>query len=334
MAKIGDTIDLTLEPKDHLTTLPSELLHIIIGYLFPSHEPELDRQLEEISRPDSKQDNKQASYSLDFLAATCRTLRAEVNTWARVFLTQHGDITKYKPFKTAKLQSQRNFLRGRGGLLTWAGKHCVFCGKASNRHAILMNGLCCCSVCDKNQWPDKITKTDAKNRYDLKDHHLLPHHHSAGKLLVKHPGLPKVRYGIYISSNVETTMFLKKDVEALAELAHGDLKAHLEKRQTEREERKRRMKATKARNAEEAANMDAEWARLALVDAERRKDEAKAESIVAEGFDLGTSATTPIVLDHGEEETAWLNDDLKMFMEDGEFQGGVRVSDSFRVLLE
>lgn len=164
-------------------------------------------------------------------------------------------LFRYKPLKNKSRQQQRDFLRSRNGLLNWAEKHCVFCGNKSSRSAILMNGLRCCTKCDREQWPDKITKTEARSRYDLKDEHLLPsslNSPTAAKLLQKHPGLPKVRYGTYISSNVPTTMFLRKDVEALAKLAHGDLKEHLARKAADRDERRKRARETKARKDAEA----------------------------------------------------------------------------------
>ena len=311
----ANMVDLTVEPKNHLAPLPTELLHMIIGYLFPNHEP--DKAFESDSTDLDK--SRPASHSLDFLAATCRSLRGEVNSWARVFLIQHRDITKYKSLKTAKLQAQRNFLRGRGGLLAWTEKHCVFCGKPSSRSAILMNGLRCCNACDKIQWPEKITKSDARRVFDLKDHHLLPHLHSAGKLLMKHPGLPKLRYGTYMSSNVPTTIFLKKDVGALARLAHGDLKAHLAKRQADREERSRKLQATKARREEENARWIAEkW------EVEGAKYEAEYDRRQAEASTSGANATNPVLLSDDESsligEATWLNEDLDLFVEDGEFE--------------
>lgn len=41
-----------------------------------------------------------------------------------------------------------------------------------------------------------------------------------------------------MSMNGPTTMFLQQDVERLAKLVHGDLKAHLAQRERDREERK------------------------------------------------------------------------------------------------
>ena len=48
-----------------------------------------------------------------------------------------------------------------------------------------------------------------------------------------------LRYGTYFSAGMLTTMFLKDDVVAFAELAHGDLKGHLKKREDARQERVR-----------------------------------------------------------------------------------------------
>lgn len=305
-------IDLTSEPEDRLTALPSELQHIIISYLFPTHDP---RNAFELGLLDLGT-VLSTFHPLDCLAATCRTLRANIMDWALHELTQHRNVTKYKELKTAKLQAQRNFLRGKsgGGLLTWAEKHCVFCGKKSSRSAILMNGLRCCTSCDKEQWPNKITKTDAKRIFDLKDHHLLPNeHHSPGvvKLLANHPGgLPRLRYGTYMSSNVPTTMFLRKDVEALAEFAHGDLKAHLAKRQADREVRRK-----KARVAKAARDADAV-----------QQDPQELLHHVTRLFQAGASATNPVVVEDSEGlsslivENSYITDS-DMFADEGGLQG-------------
>ena len=57
------------------------------------------------------------------------------------------------------------------------------------------------------------------------------------------------RYGTYVSSNVPTTMFMRKDVEALAKLAHGDLKEHLAKKAGDLAERRRKSAEAKAKAA-------------------------------------------------------------------------------------
>jgi len=262
-------IDLTIEPKDHLTVLPPELIHSICDFLFPTHQPDLAFQNED---PTTRR------HDLNSLATTCRTLQGEVNSWAAHFLRQHATITKYKDLKTTKLQANRNFLRGKGGLLTWAEKHCIFCGKASSRSAILVNGFRCCKQCDKEQWPDKITKTKAKDEYDLKDHHLLPANARVGT--PRQPdNIGRPRYGTYVTSNVVTTMFLEADVRALAKIVHGDFEAHRKRKQEEAEERKRRKaaKEEKAKAAERA--WEAKNAPFALAQKEGRSNKDAVDMI-------------------------------------------------------
>jgi hypothetical protein len=99
-----------------------------------------------------------------------------------------------------------------------------------------MSSLSCCKVCDVNQWPGKIDKMEAKNKYQLQEYHLLPHQHSSGKLLTKYWGLPQLRYGTYMLLGLLVTVFMEADVEKLAELARGDFRAHLAKRKALREE--------------------------------------------------------------------------------------------------
>jgi len=226
-------IDLTRDSKDHFTVLPSELLHIIFAYLFPTHDPNLAfKQQQVLPNP--------GHHSLVYTSATCKRLRAEVNQWCLHYLKQHVAITGYKDRKTVQQQQQRNFLLGHSGLLTSASKHCIFCGKTSRRSAILMNGFRCCTLCDRTQWPGKITKTLAKMEYDLKEYHLFPNRMISQGLPRRAPDL---RYGTYITSNVATTMFLREDVRRLAEFIHGDLSEHMRQKQAAKEARARRKTA-------------------------------------------------------------------------------------------
>lgn len=212
-------VDLTKEPQDFLSPLPSELIHLICEYLFPTHEPDKaflppDHAAGKKARP--------CSHALDCLAAANRRLRSEVNEWALHFLLEHQDITHYKQPKQFQRGASRNLLRrGRPGLLTWSERYCVFCGKKSARSAILMNGLRCCTECDMREWPDKITKTSARKWADLSDEHLLPPHFlspTCSHLVRQHV---KPRYGTYICAGVPTTMFLRSDVEDLARRLYG-----------------------------------------------------------------------------------------------------------------
>ena len=231
-------------------------------------------------------------HPLDYLAATCKLLQAEVMEFAKTFLRQHKDITRYKvsTIRSKTYKPQTRWLRGRGGLLWWADRNCIFCGKATTRTAILMNGFHCCRDCDETQWPNKITKSAAREEYHLTDHHLLPHQQRtpiSARMLARHPGgPPMLRYGTCMTVGVPTTFFLRKDVEALARLAHGDLKAHLERRKVEREERSRKIRATKASNYQKA--LEAQRAREVA--------QAVAGARAAVSSTAGSSAARPIVV--------------------------------------
>ncbi|KAI7087794.1 hypothetical protein KC356_g3829 [Hortaea werneckii] len=274
-------VDLTTETKDHLTSLPPELIHLICDYLFPEHYPDI------AFHPNHNNYHTTRPHILENLAATCQTLRSTINTWALHFLRRHSQITKYRDLANPEKQGVRNLLRapinhhsnnnnsaGRPpgkttsssskkpplSLLAWKETHCIFCGKPSRRHAILVSSYRCCSACDKREWPEKITKTRAKTEYYLGDHHLFPqaspwpppslptspptNHHNPSPTTIRMkerrkeekkkkdgssgdyapPAAPPprpIRYGSYISSNVATTMFLERDVRRLAEAVHG-----------------------------------------------------------------------------------------------------------------
>jgi hypothetical protein len=64
-------------------------------------------------------------------------------------------------------------------------------------------------------------------------------------------GIPPLRYGTYFSANVPTTMFARDDVEALAQMVHGDLKAHLKQRSLAREKRKANVVVNKEKRLEQ-----------------------------------------------------------------------------------
>ncbi|RMX95290.1 hypothetical protein D0867_13553, partial [Hortaea werneckii] len=148
----GPIVDLTTEPKDHLTSLPPELIHLICDYLFPEHYPDI------AFHPDHNNYHSHKPHILENLAATCPTLHSTINTWALHFLRQHSQITKYRDLANPQNQETRNFLRAPPkpfsnkdqnttnnpsskkpplSLLPWKDRHCIFCGKPSQRHAIL-----------------------------------------------------------------------------------------------------------------------------------------------------------------------------------------------------
>lgn len=240
---------------DHLSSLPPEVLQEIASYLYASHVP--DKAHHELGP--SASIPSFFSRDLMHLASANKTLNQQTNNWAHHFLHSHRAITRYKDYKTASAARKQRPLRE---LLQWSTRNCVFCGKKSTRCAILMNGLRCCRDCDREQWPDKLTKTEVKRKHKLEEHQILPDQHPHFRLLARYPGLKPLRYGTYFSAGVLTTMFLRDEVEAFARLAHGDLKGHLKGRELARRARERRKKERLAmKQVEEYEAAEAEVSR-------------------------------------------------------------------------
>lgn len=221
---------------DHFTSLPTELKHSIMDYIYASHSPDKAKfevyERYHVPSPD-----------LLSLARASKSMYAEVSSWAHSFLLKHADITKYRESKTLKAAASHQPLNK---FVVWSKRKCAFCGKATVRSAILMNGLKCCQKCDRKEWPNKITKTEAKKRYRLSEELLFP-------LLTRHGrsniGFRRPRYGTYICQGTLTTMFDEADVRRFAELAHGggrNLRASLKEREDARLEKQRRQEELKA----------------------------------------------------------------------------------------
>lgn len=219
---------------DHFTDLPTELKHNIMDYLHTSHFPD-KAKLEIFGR------YKAPTPDLLSLARVSKSIYAEVSSWANTYLLKHKKITKYREYKTAKAAAKQRPLNK---LLHFTNHNCAFCGKATKRTSILMNSLKCCTKCDKVHWPNKLTKTQAKQKYMLDEYILLPPLTRTGR---NPPGFRRPRYGTYICQGVVTTMFDEADVVRFAELAHGgDLQAKMKKREQAKLERQRRQLAMAA----------------------------------------------------------------------------------------
>ena len=219
---------------EHFTGLPTELKHQIFNYAHASHFP--DKAKFDLSRR-----CKAPNSDLLSLALVSKPMYAEVSSWCHTFLLKHTGITKYHELKTAKAASKQNPLNK---FLHWSKRNCIFCGKATVRTAILMNGLKCCQKCDRKEWPNKVSKTEAKKKYLLSEELLLPPLTRDGRST---KGFWRPRYGTYICQGGLTTMFDEADVKRFAELAHGgsdNLQTNKKKRE---QARQRRQEAKEAR---------------------------------------------------------------------------------------
>ncbi|KAI5805906.1 hypothetical protein EDC01DRAFT_753691 [Geopyxis carbonaria] len=107
-------------------------------------------------------------------------------------------------------------------LVRFRARHCEFCGAKTAETAKLYREIRCCRVCEKEQWPDKVTMTFATKNYNIPKEQLLKN----------------VHYGQYMCYNVLTTIFLHADVKAYAETLHGPLPAFLARKSARRAARR------------------------------------------------------------------------------------------------
>jgi hypothetical protein len=185
---------------DQLTALPNEILQQISYYLYPSHVP--DREIHFIHARYAGTRYKPKTRDLSNLSRASKRLYQQTNAWAHLFLHTNSALTKYRVFKTPKAAADQ--LPALQKLLQWSCRNCVFCGKASQREAVFMNGLHCCERCDNEQWSEKITETEARRMFE--------------EAKVRYPRkgvkLPGLRSGTCFFLGGCTTMYSRKDVEA------------------------------------------------------------------------------------------------------------------------
>ncbi|KAF4549138.1 Hypothetical protein D9617_23g005530 [Elsinoe fawcettii] len=256
--------------SDPLTSLPTELLHNIFSLLIPSHDVRLScpsslpRQYytSHASAPHQVQQRfapLAPGLPLLNLTLTSRALQSAINAFSHLLLLKWSHIKNYRPLKTASLEAKRNSF---ATLLKLIRTHCVFCGKKSSRRATLMNGLGCCAACDKKEWPDKITRSDAKKKFGLGDKHLFT---LGGN---RPENWPVVRFGTYSVMGGECMLLEKNEVERLAKVVKDEGRGKKRNAvQTEEEKEVKRVKAEKAKvqRVEKKAKEEAEERRKMVV---------------------------------------------------------------------
>jgi len=223
---------------DHLTTLPSEILQQISSYLYTAHDP--DQALHALDDHHSGVPFKpRVPRDLANYARASKRLYQQANAWAHLHLHTHRAVTKYRVYKTPKAAAKQLLQAPLQKLLQWTARHCVFCGKTSSRTAILMNGLNCCRLCDREQWPDKITDTEARKQYKLFRHR----YPMQSSVLRREVPSAKLRYGTYFCMGVCTTMYVRKDLEAFEDAIRESVDPAVIKKERRRE----RIKTAKER---------------------------------------------------------------------------------------
>lgn len=179
-----------------LDTLPLDL-HFLIFSNFPTL-PSLDIK----------------DHPLLALACASRNLHAAVGAYASHSIRTYPTASRPKRLKNLALKAY----------LTYASKHCRFCGRNTVCVAKVFNNIVCCRPCDKLKWPDKITLSNATNMYGLKR-----------DMLVR-----QCVSGTYIVMGIRARMFLLVDVKELARKVHGDLDEWLRIKEKKSMERARK----------------------------------------------------------------------------------------------
>ena len=138
--------------------------------------------------------------------------------------------------------------------------------------------------CDRAQWPDKMTDTQARKEFGLTKHHDVVLRGSTTMLGQRKVPRVKLRYGTYMCMGVCTMMYLRKDVEAYVEaLQEEGWDPVLEKRARRRE----RVHAMKERRK----------LPIVIEDDDDDDDDGDAVEVVEGGVKSGAVFQEPIIID-------------------------------------
>ncbi|OCK85971.1 hypothetical protein K432DRAFT_388218 [Lepidopterella palustris CBS 459.81] len=187
--------------NSYLASLPTELLHNILSYSVGNNGE------------DNLAHYRGTNHPYYTLAATSRHLRDVVESFCQHLLLLHKDIVKFNP--TAS--ENKVAVVYRTVWVKWVARHCAFCGRNSGRKALMNRAISCCRQCDRKEWAEKLTMTAVMEKYNLSKLDLF-----TPNVLYPDNLSPALFFATYDCAGVETTMFMKSDVEARAKLIHGD----------------------------------------------------------------------------------------------------------------
>lgn len=140
----------------------------------------------------------------------------------------------------------------------------------------------CCRACDREQWPEKITETEARKQYKLFKHRYPTQGSALRREVPSVVPSVKLRYGTYYCMGVCTTMYLRRDVEAFEEAMRESL--DLVVVVVEREKRRERIKTPRERG-------------VTVVVIDDDDDDDDAMGVVEGGGEGGAVFQEPIVID-------------------------------------
>ncbi|KAK3721010.1 hypothetical protein LTR37_003300 [Vermiconidia calcicola] len=240
------------EDKDFISSMPSEILENILSYLILDHDPERGFKMKEQGGKFQEQ-----THVLLSLSAMSRHFRAHVDSFCQRHLMKHKDIYHFKTddeideLRGRKPRRRSDRLKAkpnqetrvyRMDLIRALQSSCIGCGRYAGHRATMANGVACCQRCDRSALGTHMTLTDALRQYDLRDWMLLKSRKPGPR--AKHTNLPMVSYGtvrtgLMWAGACTSYHFFQRDVNRIAQLVHGDVEEHMEKKRRERSKRER-----------------------------------------------------------------------------------------------
>lgn len=159
----------TGDGRDLLSTLPAETLNQILSHCVATHEPDKAVEIEAGTY-------KPVPHPFYTLASMSRHFKVHVEDFCLRFLRKHKEMTLFKSdeevavaeaektkdwrrsarIKTKPVKPEKDARVYRMELIRWMRLHCFFCKARYCKPAVFMNGICCCSACDKKEWPDRM----------------------------------------------------------------------------------------------------------------------------------------------------------------------------------
>ncbi|KAF2460890.1 hypothetical protein BDY21DRAFT_333738 [Lineolata rhizophorae] len=185
--------------RNCLDTLPAEVSDNILSYLIgPYVAVGKSRSAKDIYR----------THPFNNLAATCKSLRTSVESYCQHILHRYMGHVRGLPPKDARRKRDLSYrmmwiklVRGR----------CIFCRKGTQMGALFYPEISCCRACDRKEYPNKITLTDAKSACNLSTDQL-----TAKALVVEGHRFFRPRFCRANLNGVFTTLFFRDEVEKLS----------------------------------------------------------------------------------------------------------------------
>ncbi|KAK5724828.1 hypothetical protein LTR15_004877 [Elasticomyces elasticus] len=241
--------ELPVDPdKDFISRTPPEVIDNILSFCVRDHDPEV-----------ATRTGRRSRHALISLAAMSTLFRDCVESFSQRQLMLKPELSQFKTTaekeaaKPDRWKPTRRSTRVaakpreddriyRVEFVRFLLRRCVACDVWCYAGSIMLSNVSYCTQCEASEHGGTICLSDALKNYDLRDYMLIPTRTPGPR--AKHTDLPAISYatkktGTAIGVGMCTSYrFYVKDVKRIAELVHGDVKARMDKKTAERQQRK------------------------------------------------------------------------------------------------